>query len=571
MIVFGSHPAKENTKAVIKRLRRTAEEIYETSYDHNKIVKLLIDYGEFETAIEDRIIPSVNIKLHKRLRDAAKLTGDIFRKSIRKDFEVITVNRSFLNLLTEIESSDLPESITLKVPEGYAYYGLYPEMYFEAAEQFYRKYKPEKCIVIGIRSIGTSLSSVIWSALQDFGADVLSFTIRPYGDPFDRKVSFDKHHYEVVISNSNSYFLLVDEGPGLSGSSFATAAEELISSGIPREKIIYFPSRTSSGDDLISEKAQYYWKAVDKYHVSFEEYWINSGRFKQLTAGFQYEEISAGKWRNVLLNDKSKYPPVFEQFERRKYLLRDESNHIRYFIKFGGLGKYGERVFKNSLKFADAGFSPEVYKYDQGFIFYKYIDKANGDAFDIQKLMKFVMNYLLFIKREFPAEPSYTYEEMKEMIYTNTRELFNDAFVNKLMNIQFDKNMFSSAVMNDGRMFPHEWIFNDRYIKTDNTEHHFDHLYPGRQDIGWDIAAFFTEFNLSQEQRKNFIERFSYISKDNHLKKKLNFILIEYLAFRLGYSVFAAKNSSSEADKLRFSSLVKNYSDKLHEEVSLQT
>ena len=42
----------------------------------------------------------------------------------------------------------------------------------------------------------------------------------------------------------------------------------------------------------------------------------------------------------------------------------------------------------------------------------------------------------------------------------------------------------------DNRMFPHEWLATRRsYIKTDGTDHHDDHFYPGPQDIAWDLAA----------------------------------------------------------------------------------
>src|SRR5579884_1336603 len=48
-----------------------------------------------------------------------------------------------LEALGRIVEWDLPTSIVTSVPEGYAYYGLFPEMYIEAAERFWSELRPE--------------------------------------------------------------------------------------------------------------------------------------------------------------------------------------------------------------------------------------------------------------------------------------------------------------------------------------------------------------------------------------------------------------------------------------------
>ena len=56
---------------------------------------------------------------------------------------------------------ELPETVTVSVPEGFAYYALYPEMYRIAAREFAREQRPRAAVVIGIRSIGAALAAVV--------------------------------------------------------------------------------------------------------------------------------------------------------------------------------------------------------------------------------------------------------------------------------------------------------------------------------------------------------------------------------------------------------------------------
>ena len=78
----------------------------------------------------------------------------------------------------------LPEQHRGTAPEGYAFYCLYPEMYRDAALRFFREQGASSSVVIGIRSIGASLSTVVADTVQA----VWRFTVRPRGHPFDREL-----------------------------------------------------------------------------------------------------------------------------------------------------------------------------------------------------------------------------------------------------------------------------------------------------------------------------------------------------------------------------------------------
>ena len=119
----------------------------------------------------------------------------------------------------------LPEEIVVRPAEGFAWYAVYPEMYSAAARRFVHERRPVECVVIGIRSIGTTLSTVVEHELRAHGIRAVSLTVRPRGHPFDRTLVLSEELERMLRARSRDHFLIVDEGPGLSGSSFISVAE----------------------------------------------------------------------------------------------------------------------------------------------------------------------------------------------------------------------------------------------------------------------------------------------------------------------------------------------------------
>jgi hypothetical protein len=64
------------------------------------------------------------------------------------------------------------------VSEGYAYYALFPETYAATAKRFWAGARPPRVAVIGIRSIGTSLSAIVVEALRARGCATWSCSWR---------------------------------------------------------------------------------------------------------------------------------------------------------------------------------------------------------------------------------------------------------------------------------------------------------------------------------------------------------------------------------------------------------
>src|SRR5579864_6276119 len=105
---------------------------------HEKIRRFLIHWGELEAALVDELCPYDDelFPAVERLREITCLAG---RLLVQPDETTITRLRS---LLTRLRLPDRP--VCISVPEGYAYYGLFPETYAESARRFFSERHPEE-------------------------------------------------------------------------------------------------------------------------------------------------------------------------------------------------------------------------------------------------------------------------------------------------------------------------------------------------------------------------------------------------------------------------------------------
>ena len=162
-----------------------------------------------------------------------------------------------------LRNARLPAAVTCKQAEGSAFYALYPEAYARAARC--SGLGPDT-LVIGLRSIGTGLAAMVAAAL---GAR--SLTLRPHGDPFARKVVPGPELTNLMLSNAEASFALVDEGPGLSGSSFGCVADWLEDHGVARDRIHTFPSHDGPLGLAVSERHRDRWAVIERHVAGFDE------------------------------------------------------------------------------------------------------------------------------------------------------------------------------------------------------------------------------------------------------------------------------------------------------------
>lgn len=537
-----------------------------TRIDHSAIQEILIDFGELEAGIADALCPEFDFAPEEMrvLRRAAHFLGHVFYRTWR-DLECGVWLRRFGGALADAAMLVYPSHIRTSVPEGYAYYGLYPETFSEAAVEYMQDVQPHRVVCIGIRSIGTSLSAVVAGTLEELGCKVRSYTVRPHGHPFDRKLTLADAFEEEWRTLGESHVVIVDEGPGLSGSSFASVAEKLTDLGVAEERIAIFPSWEAPVNEFINHSAREIWQRHRKYVTEFESVWFENGRLKHPLSSCELRDISAGAWRPMVYRDEDAYPAAQPQHEMRKYLA---GNGV--LLKFAGLGKYGERKLEKARALSDEGFIPRTLGFTAGFLASEWVGMsvaqaslpvATGGATNLALLNR-MAEYLAFRKRAFPAQRSLTIEELCGMIVVNSTEALGDNFpglLKRLGSYQAEAQHRPATAV-DGRMMRHEWLPTDRgYLKADALDHHADHFFPGCADIAWDLAGTCIEFQMETAARDFFLDRYRMHSGDNVSDAMIEFYTIAYLAFRIGYSRMAADVTSGTRDHERFGALQLGY------------
>ena len=582
MIVFRDQRASVDPTQLLSTLRIGARRLAShASPDHEETVQLLISAGTLEAGLADAIFPSADgtSPIARRLREAGCALGRaVWHTWGDHPAEAGRWLEQSAATLAYLELQQLPPSVEITVPEGYAYYAVYPEMYLEAAREFYHGQKPKNAVCLGLRSIGTSLSSVVAGTLEELGCAVASFTLRPRGHPFDRRPVVTPQLAEILQRERDATFLLIDEGPGISGSSLAGTAELLSHLGITDDRIVLLPSWATDGAGLKSAQARKRWPRHRQFVVGFDKLWVTSGRLTQTMAPGKLQEFSGGAWRKELCARQEDYPAVQPQHERRKYLYQPnapaEAGHEFSWLSFVGLvPDSAASQLHRAQELAAAGFTSEPTSVRHGFLvtpFTSGVPLLAREPMDAT-LLETVASYLAHISRTQAVQPSVTDGALRDMVMTNTAEGLGDEWLRRLEARlkECGTSWCERTVALDGRMLPHEWIRTSQgYLKTDAVHHHDDHFFPGCQDIAWDIAGSCLEFNLEPDGRHQLIQRYRALSGDSTIVARLTLHAITYLAFRLGYTTLAASSLGQSQDGKRFSDAALRYGELLRLELS---
>jgi hypothetical protein len=435
-----------------------------------------------------------------------------------------------------VVSAAAPGQASVSTPEGFAYYALHPLAYADALERL--PGLPQNMLAVGIRSIGSTLSAVVAAAARQRGLNAQRLTVRPGGHPYDRHTEFPPPQQAAVrkAAAEGAVFLVVDEGPGLSGSSFLSVAEALERAGASPQKIILLCGHEPDPRALCSVHAAERWQ-----------------RFRHIAApgarrpAEAEEFIGAGEWRRLLFRDESGWPESWTSMERLKYLSAREERRL---FKFAGLGHYGEQVLEREQAVAAAGFGPVPRRENGGFVSYTWLDGRAMSASDLfspvpaSGVLARLAEYCAFRARAFPAnEADARPGPLQEMAEHNLREFQIDLPVA----LKWEK-----PVLADGRMQPHEWLLTatGEMLKTDSGSHGEDHFFPGFTDIAWDLAGAIVEWRMETEQASEFLELYRRASGDDAAARVADFIHA-YAVFRGAYCKMAANAMAGTLEQAR--------------------
>ncbi|MER8421374.1 hypothetical protein NKJ46_00145 [Mesorhizobium sp. M0166] len=523
----------------------------------SELVQGLAD-AEFEANGTDRISP-------QRIVGANLLVGlarDVGR-SWDAGFAIDgPVDAEVPRMLAEL---DCDGEILIGTAEGYAHYALYPESYFVAARQ--SGLDANTC-VIGIRSIGLGLAAMVAAAI---GAPA-PVSVRPAGHPFRRRLAADPELIGGWRTRPSAHFAVVDEGPGLSGSSFHAVVTWLQALGIGARRFHLFPSHLGGPGPEASADGREAWTVCQKHTADFERTFTAGSAVPALrdwvartigSTAVKLTETSAGEWRHLHYGSQDHWPPVHRGFERRKFLA--SAGREKWSVKFVGLGEIGMHKAETARRLHVAGFGPDVAGLCHGFLVERWIDGTTLDRARLStgKLVAHLGCYLAWRAANLPAsEPGASLEALAAMAVQNTNEALGEGRATELRN-WFSKQVPPKTMQRveiDGRLHPWEFILSrsGTLVKTDALDHCRSHDLIGCQDIAWDIAGARVEYSLSDAATAalcNAVEATTSRPVDANL---VHYYEPCYLAFQLGLWSMAAR-SGDDREQIRLTAAARRY------------
>ncbi len=556
LVYDNRHRVEAGQDAWANRQRQIARLAANGAVPHDDLIAALISFGEFESGVADALCPTEDDS-HPTLialRNIAECLGRAAASAVDGDDAAVAgALRAADAACGRLEPLSWPD-IRVTVPEGYAYYSLYPETYADAVVNWVDGERPPRVLAIGLRSIGASLSAIVTGALQRRGVPTASWTLRPQGHPFDRHVALTRD-LVARLDPISSVVLIVDEGPGLSGSSLTGTAAALSALGVTDDRILFVPSWNPSPEGFVSPSAQARWPRHRAILPSFDR--IRSSLAEAGVVPADAREVSAGAWREWLRLPQP-WPAAQPQHERRKYVF--ESRVAR----FAGLGEYGHGSAGRAEALHGAGYCARPVALQRGFLTLQVVDGsplciANlNDAF-----LRHASTYVAWLRCHASTSRTASVAPLAEMLLTNTREALGAEWLPAAEALARDATAFaepSTAV--DGRMQPHEWLAAapGQWIKTDALDHHRDHFLPGCTDAAWDVAGMMIEFGRGGDI---LVAEYARRSGDRLIAQRLPFFVAAYSAFRAGYCAIAAQALAGTDDGARFERLGSQYRDAL--------
>lgn len=498
--VFRDDHKKVNGEDFRRKFESRVQQLVSSTEDQSSAITALIQAGQLETALSD---------LDYESSAASQITDCLAEVYCGNDR--LEARRAG-TILAQLKC---PQSVTISTPEGFAYYNLRPADFADAAAIF----KPgEPTAVIGIRSIGTTLSAVVLASLRKSARSAERITVRPTGHPYDRitSLSVEQKIWITKWKDSNANFLIVDEGPGRSGSTFLSVAEALVSHGIPAERIFLFGSRDPDVSSLCANDAAIRWNRLQFKNVQ--------SQIQERFRGCTY--IGGGEWRRIFVPDGSPWPACWTEMERTKFLSLDKGR----FYKFEGLGAHGESALHRARALAKAGFGSAVEDAGEGFAVYEVLRGRPLSASDLtSQMLDRIAQYLAFRNSEFRV-PSTNDAILAKMFSFNFELEFGQEWFGDLGSL-----MSTSSVLTDAHMQPHEWIMaSEGVLKTDATSHGDDHFLPGPCDIAWDLAGASVEWAMDADATEYLLARFQQLTGDD-VRKRFATFQLAYALLRLSY------------------------------------
>jgi len=542
MIVYGDRSRCVSPRAELARIAAALSAATAMRGDgrSDRMLAALIDCGELAQGLADAAFEARKVDEETPAALAAiALTVAVAKLWLQNGGGAPTAE------LDDLATAELPTLVSCRIPEGYAFYGVHPAAYAAAARRIRWGSPP---LVIGLRSIGVSLAATVAAAV----AAAAPISLRPHGPPFRRRVSVSNELKRRLAAHPGD-FVVVDEGPGLSGSSFAAVATLLTSLGAAPERIAFMPSHAAGPGREASAEVRRTWASVRIEPAAWSPSDAEMAALFADAAGpaLTVEDLSGGAWRCGWRGPER--PPAWPAQERRKARLVARGG--AFVARFAGLGRIGEEKLALARRLHDGGFAPEPLALRNGFLLERWVEGRPpvlvGD--ERAAFVATVAGYLGLRARlsAGPAEGSDP-AALREMALVNAAEAagpqLRDGVARRLGRLEALAAELP-PVRIDGRLHLWEWRRkpDGGFVKTDGLDHAAAHDLVGCQSIAWDLAGAEVEFDLTRAESAELRRSLAMAAGAAPTRAAVEAFSVAYCAFQLGWWTFAVQ-SSPDAD-----------------------
>jgi hypothetical protein len=388
-------------------------------------------------------------------------------------------------------------------------------------------------------------------------------TVRPSGHPYSRQVEIAGDELGEA-----EWGLIVDEGPGQSGSSMASAAAALAAHGINPARISFLPSHDGGPSGAAPEDSRTWWSRTRCYAVPLRELrWEGRTLTEALAARTvdlfptsgsveEVRDMAGGLWREVVYPDVAQWPAVDGPFERTKYrcTLRDGTSVLWKFAgqvsAQPGSGSADEQVLMQLTKRSAAGWTAAPLSTALGFIALPWLEgtpltRADADPLVLDHMGRYLVHVASPPLASREREAART--RLREMLYWNTWEALGEETAERTREWSERARVLEAAAplsgYGDGRMAPHEWLRlpSGRLLKLDSFGHEGDHTAVGRQPLVWDIAGTLVEWGMDDEAMFPLLAAVELAGGPTYPQDLLTYYRMAYAAFRVGMTALCAQ------------------------------